>query len=214
MILIFNSGFKNYPIEPSTPNIPVMVQCPTLHHTDFLPEYSGRTNNYISNPSGSGSGAKYQLYLNSTDLTRDVSSGIEVEFKTFKGNGTKEDPYLISRPGQLDSVRYYLDKHFKQIADLNLIDYSLGSGWNPIGDGENAFTGTYDGKNHKIINLSIDRPSENYTGLFGYINNSIVKNFALEIVNITGNEDVGGLVGSGEVGDIIRFYSRGNVTEK
>ena len=68
-------------------------------------------------------------------------------------------------------------------------------GFNPIGDYSNKFSGTFDGLGHTISDLYINRPAQNYIGLFGYINNSAtIKNIGLENLNITGQNYVGGLV--------------------
>ena len=41
------------------------------------------------------------------------------------GDGTAENPYLISAAGQLDLVREHLDAHFKLTADLALTGRTL-----------------------------------------------------------------------------------------
>ncbi|MCT7472655.1 beta strand repeat-containing protein [Aliarcobacter cryaerophilus] len=86
-------------------------------------------------------------------------------------------------------------------------------GWNPIGDYSNRFTGTFDGLGFTISNLYINRPSQNYVGLFGYTNNATIKNIGLKDVNITGSTYVGGLVGRSENGGTIsNSYASGSVT--
>ncbi len=61
------------------------------------------------------------------------------------GRGTQDDPYLIATPKQLDGVRNNRDKHFKQIADIDLSGYSSGEGWQPIGFSAYPFSGTFNG---------------------------------------------------------------------
>ena len=89
-----------------------------------------------------------------------------IEFTTLEqlfadGNGTENDPYLIKTAQQLDSVRYFSGKHFKQIADIDLSNFSskdwipVGK-WLPIGDIQNPFIGSYNGNDLKIINLTVD----------------------------------------------------------
>lgn len=68
------------------------------------------------------------------------------------GDGTIENPYQVSTPEQLNAVRNDLDAHYIQIND---IDMSGWGNWEPIGNNENAFEGTYNGQNYKINNLSI-----------------------------------------------------------
>ena len=102
------------------------------------------------------------------------------------GAGTKENPYLICTAAQLDSVRLYLDAHFKLANDIPLNDYlSLGgaghtkwgaSGWDPIGTATKPFTGSLNGDGYKITGLWINRTGDNYVGLFGYIDGATIEN--------------------------------------
>ena len=94
-----------------------------------------------------------------------------------------------------------------------------GAGWRPIGDYafpdgmENplrSYGAKFDGNGHTISNLFINRPSANYIGLFGYTTGGI-SNIGLEGVNVTGNEYVGGLVGS-NFGPVEFSYSSGAVS--
>ena len=138
--------------------------------------------------------------------------------ETFVRQEKEEGPYLIETPDQLNNVRNLLDKHFKQIADIDLSGYK---NWEPIGvfvvwggPKNKPFTGTYDGNDYKITNLTINRPETDQVGLFGYLSsNSTIKNVALETVNVTGKVSVGGLVGW-NTGDITDSYATGKVTGK
>ena len=90
------------------------------------------------------------------------------------------------------------------------------SGFNPIGNNStnsdnSRFLGTFDGKGFTISNLYINRPSTYYIGLFGYTNNATIKNIGLIDVDITGDWDVGGLVGFANSGTISNSYSSGDV---
>jgi trimeric autotransporter adhesin len=83
------------------------------------------------------------------------------------GSGTSSDPYLISTVEDLNNVRNYLDSNFVQTEDLDLSGFSS---WSPIGYdisyGNYAFTGTYDGNNHTISNLTFNNDSRSGIGLF------------------------------------------------
>lgn len=61
------------------------------------------------------------------------------------GSGTEKDLYLVETAKQLDDIRNFSDKYFKQISDIDLIDYKEGKGWNPI-----SFVGVYNGNNKKF----------------------------------------------------------------
>ena len=75
------------------------------------------------------------------------------------GNGTEKDPYLVSNADELFEVRNDLDAYYKQICDIDLIDWlsdnSIKNGWIPIGSVENPFNGLYDGNGYVISNLNI-----------------------------------------------------------
>jgi len=114
------------------------------------------------------------------------------------GVGTEADPYLVGTGEQLDNVRNHLNKHFKQIANIDLIGYSSGTGWEPIGEEGDGyeFWGKYNGNGFKIRNLFINQPQGMDIGLFGIIaNGSNLIDISLENVDITGQTYVGGLVG-------------------
>ena len=85
------------------------------------------------------------------------------------------------------------------------------NGFNPI----SVFTGNFDGQNHTITGLYINRSTTDYVGLFGNAGGtqSDIKNVGLENVNISGRYEVGGVVGytSGPV-RVSNSYVTGTVT--
>jgi TRAP-type C4-dicarboxylate transport system substrate-binding protein len=95
-----------------------------------------------------------------------------------------------------------------------------GKGWQPIGTEGNAFKGTFDGNSHTIGDLFIDRPEEDEVGLFGRVQEGVVRNVGLVSVDVTGKKYVGALVGyswKGTIDSDIRppgskTYSHGSVT--
>ena len=116
------------------------------------------------------------------------------------GRGTEADPFLISSAKDLNNVRHFLDLdvYFKQTEDIDLSEYSTGKGWEPIGaqPHKERFKGTYDGDNHMISKLTINRPEESNQGLFGHIDEAVLKNIKLKDVNVKGGDNhTGGLVG-------------------
>jgi hypothetical protein len=64
--------------------------------------------------------------------------------------------------------------------DIDLSDYP---DWEPIGDADRPFTGTFNGNGHKISGLTFGNSSAKYTGLFGYIRGAEIKNLTVEVVN-------------------------------
>ena len=125
-----------------------------------------------------------------------IGSQIEDEGTFLGGDGTKENPYLISNKYQLNNVRNYLDSHFKLVTDVVFTKedfteggdfYNYGQGWAPIGtDGETAFTGVFDGDGHIIqgLYINITPGSVAYAGLFGY-NRGTIRSVGVVGGNVT-----------------------------
>lgn len=140
------------------------------------------------------------------------------QWKEFAGgSGTLADPYLVANALQLNLVRNHLDKHFKQTADIDLgiAPFNTGEGWEPIGKSllsGTAFTGTYNGNFKKISNLYINRQTEDYVGLFGYISGSEVKTLTLENAQVNANNIVGSLVGQAMNSTITTCVASGQIT--
>ncbi len=108
------------------------------------------------------------------------------------GSGTEDDPYLISEAVHLVSVRNNLSSHFLQTADIDLTNYNT---WVPLGEvNSGSFTGTYDGNNFKISNLSLG--DGNYVGLFREIGSGgTVKRVKLRSANLTNSTRNGNRLG-------------------
>lgn len=117
------------------------------------------------------------------------------------GSGTKEDPYVIKTAEQLKEVNNNLSASYVLADDIRLTDK-----WIPIGTitadlesdptGEtpilgNAFTGTFDGKNHTISGLDVDAAEGttgvNGAGLFGIAANATIKDINISGAVASGN---------------------------
>ncbi|SDB22624.1 FMN-binding domain-containing protein [Pseudobutyrivibrio sp. YE44] len=99
------------------------------------------------------------------------------ENASLSGQGTKEDPFIISNEKEIkifrDSVNSgesYQGQYIKQTSDIALTE-----AWTPIGIGKDKpFSGMYDGNNYEISNLTVTSDTavtdgnSYYAGLFGY----------------------------------------------
>ena len=137
------------------------------------------------------------------------------------GDGSNGNPYIVEDAADLDAIRKSssLSKSYKLAKDIDLTDYlaaggngyaAWGSeGWLPIGESSAPFTGTFNGDNHTISGLWINRPTPAMygfsVGLFGYITPSasplggFIENLNVEIAPagiISGNGSAGGLLGA------------------
>jgi hypothetical protein len=147
----------------------------------------------------------YNLILNivGTELTIPVT----VTTGFAGGDGTYVNPYQIATAEQLDRVRSFLgsayqDTYFQLTAPIDLSSYT---NWVPIGDMVNPFCGYIDGIAYDdetetyvyqtISNLTINRPDEDYVGLFGYCASAEIWDVAIRNANVTGGFATGALVG-------------------
>lgn len=146
-------------------------------------------------------------------LTNDTAEPAEYDSTIFaSGSGTAQDPYMICTEAQLrdfaESMTKSLDYKGKYVQLKNDIAISSAQ-WTPIGEGEYAFAGTFDGGGYSVTNLTIgskETPHQDkgevFYGLFGVVGaDASIRNLHLD-VNIYAQSDasiyVGGLAGYAE----------------
>lgn len=105
------------------------------------------------------------------------------------GDGTELNPYLVEDAQDLNAVRNDYSAYYKQSQN---IDLSIYTNWKPIHDypGGIAFTGSYDGGDFIIDNLTVESDTENYLALFGLCVGAKLKNIHIR------NANIGSIVGS------------------
>lgn len=106
---------------------------------------------------------------------------VNVDFLPFAmfsagGEGTVENPYLISSAGDLAMIARDPAAHYRVVNDFSAASYGL---WAPIA----SFTGTLDGGNYTISDLTIDG-SNFEAAIFAYTENATIKNLKIENVSI------------------------------
>jgi len=151
-----------------------------------------------------------------------VIKPISISLSDFlSGAGTKDDPFLIYTPEELNLVSLGMcdwDKHFKLMVDIDLSDYSYDKALiapeTYLTDTEYQgipFSGVFDGNYQMVSHLKID--GKDYVGLFGQIESgAIVRDLSVVDVNITSSSMyIGGLAGCSK-GNIDNCYSSGTVT--
>jgi hypothetical protein len=106
------------------------------------------------------------------------------------GSGTESDPYMIDTEEQLRAFATsltddfgYEGKHVKLGADIALAD----GDWVPIGEGEYAFCGSFDGGGHTVSGLKYESAAAAedtlFVGFFGVLNGT-AKNLKLANADI------------------------------
>ena len=135
----------------------------------------------------------------------------------WEGAGTIDYPYIILNADQLDLLATrlntgigddyasngYSGKYFKLGADINYNPNELTNGENYTaignydGNEDYQFNGTFDGDNHIISGIRINKPDYYLQGLFGEIASSgTVKNVILDDAVVIGKNCVGGIAGN------------------
>ncbi len=120
------------------------------------------------------------------------------------GSGTAEDPYQIATAAQLCAVNEDPAAHYVLTKD---VDMQYCYDFEPIGNpAVGAFTGTFDGANHAVRNLTLDLPGEKYVALFGYLEGT-VESVKLENASINGGRYAAGIAAYADDDSIIRSCS-------
>ena len=128
-----------------------------------------------------------QPYKITIDFTRMVWSDEDSRSQQLAGNGTQQEPYLITSEKDMGFVAWavnngitnqngelYANCHYRLTADLDF----KGKYWEPIGTGTNPFNGVMDLADYSIENTSFyqdyTNPSPSYNGLFWVIGDDAV----------------------------------------
>lgn len=128
----------------------------------------------------------------------------------MEGDGTDENPYVITKDTELQSIdanestrgaNYTLGTN---IDASNTDKWNDNNGFEPIGlNDTEPFSGSLDGNGYAIVGLTIDRHLNDSVGLFSETNTEAhLSNISLEAVDINGEDNTGGLVGSNDGGTI------------
>ncbi len=154
--------------------------------------------------------AEGESYPYLTNTPQDPKPGMQNRYAG--GTGSENAPYEIENWYHLDEVREDLDAHFKLVNDLDENtegyegeegvvrdengDLRDGDGFIRLGDSNDDFTGTFDGNDHEIQGLILDRGDESTDrhGMFR-VNDGVIKNLILSDVDFAARHAVGGLAG-------------------
>ncbi|WP_436923053.1 CARDB domain-containing protein [Halosimplex amylolyticum] len=113
------------------------------------------------------------------------------------GSGTQDDPYRLTNATELQAMRDDPDAHYVLANDVDAsatANWNRGEGFEPVGS-DSPFTGTFDGRNHTITGLTVDRPTADDVGLFGAVDGATIEHVSLAGVDVRAGGDAGALVG-------------------
>jgi uncharacterized membrane protein len=138
------------------------------------------------------------------------------------GSGTPKDPFQIWDANHMQTIGAEPNdwgSHFRLMADIDLGQFDGKEGrekFNVIGDGDDPFTGVFNGNDHTVSDFIYDSNDRYYVGIFGYVEGeySEIKNLGLINPNVvtryyTSIMRVGSLVGEIVAGSITNCYSEG-----
>ncbi len=128
----------------------------------------------------------------------------------YGGSGTESSPWTVMNVSGLQCMNQTLDGNYTlgQNIDASYTEnWNSGSGFDPVAeDFDVYFEGLLDGNGYAINELHIDRPSEEYVGLFGFTRGSNITNLQLSNVNITGGNYTGALSGTNAAFEVSKAW--------
>ena len=148
----------------------------------------------------------------STNITMNDNYAITANFNTSEIWDWYDLDAIRSNLGGTYLLMDDLDSTTAGYTELASPTANEGKGWQPIGNNDNWFTGTFDGQGYEIRDLFIDRPDEYYVGLFGVVGEGgIINNVGVVNADVTGYLGVGGLAGV-NFGIVTNSYSTSSVS--
>lgn len=192
--------------EPVIPALTVTNETtPLVLGTDYLVE--GTNNTAVGTATLTLKGING--YKGSKDVTFNI---LDFDLLDNTKSNSSENPYLIATAKDLEALAGIVntgarkDGYYKQTADITLTEEHTA-----IGSDSNNFKGTYDGDNKTISGLYINKPNDNYQGLFGYTYSANIKNVKVIDCDITAQKQVGAIVGYTSSGTIKDCFSSGEI---
>jgi len=134
---------------------------------------------------------------------------------SMEGNGSLSNPCVITNCTELQNMSLDLSANYSLGNDIDCsdtINWDSGAGFNPVGSSGSYFYGNLDGKNNIIDSLYINRTGEDEVGLIGGASGNSITNIGLNNTNISGNDKVGGLIGTSIGITVTNTYIKGYVT--
>ncbi|OBV36686.1 YDG domain-containing protein [Janthinobacterium psychrotolerans] len=159
-------------------------------------EFFLESGNWVQNSASLPSFSAYSFKIGSANFLRATG-----------GDGSTASPYRIADVYGLQGVD-------KQVNNTNYIlagdidasgtaSWNQGAGFAPLfGGDEAAYSGAFDGANHAINNLTINRGNSSYygSGLFARIQGATINNLTMQGGSVTGGNNVGAIVGNNSGG--------------
>ena len=142
--------------------------------------------------------------------------GAWAQTKPTRGNGSVDKPYEISTAAELAWFRDYVNNGSQYASatlteDIDLSEFCHAAdaatnteelSWDPIGNSDNKYQGTFDGNGKTIRNLYINSTFM-FEGFFGYAKNGCIKNITFDNAKVKNTNKFGtGILTGGFEGTI------------
>ena len=125
--------------------------------------------------------------------------GAWAQTEPSSGDGSVGNPYKISSAAELAWFRNQVNSGNNSISaelteNIDLVEfchakdgtkYTEELSWTPIGNLDNRYQGTFDGKGKTISNLYINATPRDYAGFFGFADNGSIKNITFDNAKVT-----------------------------
>lgn len=138
-----------------------------------------------------------------------------------QGNGTSENPYIISDYSDLvtlsqliaeETDAHYAGAYYRVSVKSITVDATGGQTFIPIGSETKPFTGNFDGNGVIISGLTVDS-NDNYVGLFGYVGaGAVISEVGLYKADIATNYYYAGGIAGYNAGSISSCFVHGSIS--
>ncbi len=138
-----------------------------------------------------------------------------------QGNGTPENPYIISDYSDLvtlsqliaeETDAHYAGAYYRVSVKSITVDATGGETFIPIGSEANPFTGNFDGNGVIISGLTVDS-NDSYVGLFGYVGaDAVISEVGLYKADIATNFYYAGGIAGYNAGNISSCFVHGSIS--
>ena len=160
-------------------------------------------------------GTVYRIAMSNGVLAADNSlinpfAAQELTSILLKGKGCDNDPFLIYTADDFEAMRIYRTSCFTVMDDIDFTDIT---DFKPIGNELEKFSGKLQGNGKIISNLTVSSAeSVVNVGLLGTTYNAVVASLTLdETCKISGDENIGGIIGKAIGGSITNCVSKAQV---
>ena len=134
--------------------------------------------------------------------------GAWAQTEPSSGDGSVGNPYKISSAAELAWFRNQVNSGNNSISaelteNIDLVEfchakdgtkYTEELSWTPIGNLDNRYQGTFDGKGKTISNLYINATPRDYAGFFGFADNGSIKNITFDNAKVTSIAQFAGIL--------------------